>query len=766
MNTRSKQKPDIMKLAAEIIVKYRYIIFALFIAAGVYCALSIGKVKTNSDLTFFLPAETETRQGISVMEKEFSSFANASIMVSNISYEKASDLAEKLQDIEHVTDVVFDGSKAHYVNSSALFSVLFDGDETDADTVAAMGEIKELIAGFDTYINTKVGVDSIGQVLSEMTGVMLIALVVIVGVLLFTSRSYFEVVIFMIVFAVSALLNMGTNFWLGKISTITNSIAVIMQLALAIDYAIIFSHRYQDEATEHESEREALIEALSKAIVEISASSLTTISGLVALTLMQFGLGYDLGTVLTKGIICSLLTVFLLMPGLIALFPKPLKRTRHPSHVPNVEGWGRFLMKTKLGFVLIFFLVLPAAIYLSGRTEYAFSDSSVTELVYSESRAAIRKISDTFDNDTMIALIVPSGDYEAEKALLNEIKSFDGIRTATGLAAIEIESGSVLTDMYTPRRFSQLLNIDYEKAALLFQAYGAEHQQFQAIFGNTEDYEVPLVDMFMYLFEKIDQGILNLDDRTMDTVNDLRGSLERGVAQLSGTEHDRMIFTAAVPVEGAQSIALVDRMRSAAERYYGAGNVLAIGEITSARDLADSFNSDSNLISFLTIGFIYLILLLTFRSFGGVAILVFVIQGSIWINFSCSYIMGTVSCFVTKMIVSAIQMGATIDYAIVLMNRYQALKGEYDKRTAMSKAVNESFPTIMTSGLIMTLAGLLIAYRVSDVYIGHIGLAVGRGAFISVILVLTVLPQLIVLLDRVIDKTTFSVNLKIKEEEP
>ena len=136
-------------------------------------------------------------------------------------------------------------------------------------------------------------------------------------------------------------------------------------------------------------------------------------------------------------------------------------------------------------------------------------------------------------------------------------------------------------------------------------------------------------------------------------------------------------------------------------------------------------------------------------------ILVFVIQGSIWINFTFPYLTQTKASFVTNMIVSAIQMGATIDYAIVMMSHYLDLRKLNEPREAMVKAVNEAFPTVMTSGTIMTVAGLLIAYRVSDVYIGHIGLAVGRGALISVILVMTVLPQLIVLLDKVIEKTTF-----------
>ena len=139
------------------------------------------------------------------------------------------------------------------------------------------------------------------------------------------------------------------------------------------------------------------------------------------------------------------------------------------------------------------------------------------------------------------------------------------------------------------------------------------------------------------------------------------------------------------------------------------------------------------------------------------AILVFVIQGSIWINFSIPYLLGMKCSFVTQMIVSAIQMGATIDYAIVMMSRYLALRKTREKRDAASLAVKESFPTVITSGVIMSAAGFLIAFRVSDVYIGHIGFAVGRGALISVILVMTVPPALILLFDKAIDKTTLKV---------
>ena len=746
---------NILKKISRQIVDKRVIIMIAFLAACVYCALSISRVHVNNDITSFLPPDTDTRRGLTIMENEFTTYASANVMLANTTYERASAAAEKIETLEHVTGVTFDNSPAHFVDSAALLTISFDGTSDDENVIAAMNEIRSLTAGFDTYTSSDIGADLLGEIAQQMVGVVALAAVVIMAVLLFTSRSYFEVVIFLIVFSVAALLNMGTNFWLGEISSITNSIAVILQLALAIDYAIIFSHRYQDEIDRFPTEREALIEALSKSIVEISSSSLTTISGLVALMLMQFRLGYDLGLVLSKGILCSLITVFLLMPGLIASFFRPLRRTTHKSHVPDITGWGRFLMKTRFGFVAVFVIILPLAIWCSSRTEYAFNDAGIDELKYSESRAAARKITGTFANDTTIAVLVPSGNYEAEKQFLRDAAELDNVKTVTGLANIEIEDGKVLTDSYTPRMFSMLLNIDFEEAEMLYAAYGVENGQYQPIFGNAETYSVPLIDMFLFLFEKIDQGIVTLDADSQETLDSLRGELERGEAQLRGENWDRMVITADVPIEGDESVALVNALRSLADGRYGEGACLVIGDVTSAKELADTFNGDSLLINLLTIAFVFIILIFTFRSVVGAALLVFVIQGSIWINFTFPYLTHTRASFVTNMIVSAIQMGATIDYAIVIMSRYLDLKKLHTPQEAMARAVNESFPTVMTSGTIMTVAGILIAYRVSDVYIGHIGLAVGRGALISVILVLSVLPQLIVLLDKVIEKTTF-----------
>ena len=232
------QKVDTMHLIAAGIIRSRFVILILFLAAGVYCTLSVGRVRLSSDLTIFLPADTETRRGLTIMEEEFTTYASAEIMVSNITYETARSLADEIASLDSVSDVGFDNSPSHYHNSAALFSVSFDGAEagslsgTDDDpgVLAAMQSIRTLLEPYDTYCNTEIGENYFAQLASEIVSVVLIAVLVIIAILLFTSRSYFEVVFFFIVFVFAAVFNMGTNFWLGEISSITNSIAIILQV--------------------------------------------------------------------------------------------------------------------------------------------------------------------------------------------------------------------------------------------------------------------------------------------------------------------------------------------------------------------------------------------------------------------------------------------------------------------------------------------------------------------------------------------------------
>lgn len=754
-----------MELIASTIVEGRFVVYILFAAMMIFSALGLSKVQVNNDITAFLPSEVETRQGLTIMEDEFVTFASMRAMVSNITLDTANRLADEIAEVDHVFGVTFDDSSAHYSESAALFSISLDCTEETEEALETLDAISEILADYDTYISTTIGFDESAQIMEEMGGIIAIALIVIVLVMTFTSVSYFEVAVCMMCFGVSALLNMGTNYLLGVISSITNSVAIILQLALSIDYAIILCHRYQEEFTVYGNTKEAITTALSKAIIEISSSSLTTISGLVALTLMKFRLGYDLGIVLIKGIFFSLITIFLFMPALIVLFHKPLEKSTHRSLVPNLKPWGNFLVRHKLLFSVIFLILIPLGIYFSGKCVYAFSDKTVVPIVKSERYLIDEKINNTFSDETTLAVLVPRGDYESEKKILKEVSELENVTGATGLANTEVDGDRALTDPYTPRMFAELVDIDIEEATLLYQAYGVSHDDYTPVFSNAAEYKVPVVDMFLYLFEMMDDGVVTLSGENGDRVVELRDTLEKALVQLRGENWSRLVFTAALPVEGEESVALVSRIHEITDSYYGDSATLVIGDITSARDLDETFNSDNALVSALSIIFVYVILLFTFKSVTGALLLVFVIQGSIWINFSFPYITDTSISFIAYLIVSAIQMGATIDYAIVMMSRYNSLRETMDKKDAAAEAVKQSFATIFTSGSIMTSAGFLIAYRTTDAYISSIGLALGRGALISVILVLTALPQLIYLTDKLNAKTTFKVNVSMHDKK-
>lgn len=758
--SEERKSEDFMLKLARFIVDKRKAFYLVFLAAVVFCAASVSKVQVNNDITSYLPVDTETRRGLTLMEEEFTTLGSGQFMLTNITYDEADQVAKEIEHIDGVSGVEFDDTEKHYTGSSALITVTFDGEKDDPVALQAMDHLKSILAPYDTYIYSEVGLDTSAQLQSEMGIILVIAAIVIVIVLLFTSKSYMEVPVYVIVFGVAAVLNMGTNYWFGEVSYITNSVAIVLQLALAIDYAIIFCHRYMEER-ETKPAREADIAALSKAIVEISSSSLTTISGMIALMLMQFRIGFDMGAVMSKGIICSMLTVFLLMPGLLMLFSNGIERTRHPNLVPRISLVGKAVVKLRYILPPIFLVTIIAGIFLSGKCDYCFSENVIDTNNPPEQRIALDRISDTFGNQNTIALLVPKGDYEKEGKILAEISELPEIDKAQGLANTEAE-GYMLTDKLKPRQFAEIAGVDIEMARLLYQAYGLEHEEYGAIFQNPDDYEIPLVDSFQFLCEQKDKGVIKLEGEQAEMVDDLQEQLDIGLPQLQGEHWSRLVFIADVPEESPQTFALLDQMRAIAAQYYG-DDVLLVGNSTNARDLSESFSGDNLKISVLTALFVMIILLFTFKSAGLPILLVLTIQGSIWINFSFPYLTHTNLFFLSYLVVSSIQMGATIDYAIVITNRYMELKTIMSHRDAVIETLNQSFPTILTSGSIMTVSGFLIGMISTNPPISSLGLALGRGTLTSIFLVMTVLPQLLILGDTLIERTAITLNIDRKQ---
>ena len=751
-----KPKGNAMEKLASFIVDKRNLFFLLYIFALIFCAVATGWVKVENDITTYLPDSTETRQGLTVMNDNFITYGSARVMVSNISYDTALDLQEVIEDIDGVDTVEFDATKDHYADASALYSVSFDAEADDDRAKTAMQDIRDALADYDTYVDTQVGVDTSADLQAEMSVIIVIAAIIIVVVLTLTSRSYAEVPVLILTFGTAALLNMGTNFLCGTISFISNSVTVILQLALAIDYAIILCHRFSDE---HETldTREACIAALSKAIPEISSSSLTTISGLAALGFMHFGIGRDLAVVLIKAILFSMLAVFTLMPGLLVLFSRLIDKTRHKNLIPKITAVGKFDVKTRYIVPPIFAVIVIAAAVFANKCPYCYTFTDLVTAKQSESQIAYQKIKNEFGTSNMVAVIVPSGNYENEGKILEELENCPEVKSTMGLANIEAMDGYMLTDAVTPRQLAEMAGLDYEVAKALYGAYAIDHDQYGEFVNGLGNYKVPIYDMFRFLEQEMHDGNVTLSGDVQDTLDDLFAQLDKAQVQLQAENYSRMVAYLSVPEESSETFAFLDKMHDMVSKYYPE-DAYIVGNTTSAMDLSSSFGEDNLLISVLSALFVILVLLFTFKSAGLPVLLIFVIQGSIWINFSVPYLQDSPLYFLGYLIVNSIQMGANIDYAIVISSHYTDLKKVMHHKDAIVTALNESFPTIFTSGSILASAGVLISVLTTNPVIAAIGECLGRGTIVSILLVLFVLPQILVLGDVIIERTSFEMK--------
>ena len=740
------------KLAAFIVDK-RNLFFLLYIFAFIFSIFSMNWVEVENDVTTYLPNDTETRQGLVAMNENFVTFATAQIMVSNITYETAEDIYDIISEIDGVDMVTFDGTADHFKNASALYDVSFAGGNFDEVSLQAMDEIENALAAYDVSIYTLVGYDENALLQKEMNTILLAGSVIIAIVLTLTSRAYMEVPVLVLTFGAAALLNMGTNFLLGKISFISDSIAVVLQLALAIDYAIILCHRFSDE---HETKdaRESAIAALSKAIPEIGGSSLTTVSGLAALAFMEFGIGMDMAIVLIKAILLSLLSVFTLMPGLLVLFSPLIDKTKHKKLLPNISFAGKFAVKTRRVVPILFILLLGGAFWLSNQCPYAYSYNDLKTTKMSQRQTAYFKIKDTFGTSNMVAVVLPSGDYEAEAKILDELSSCPEVKSTMGLSGIEAMDGYKLTDALNPRELSELIGLDYEVVQLLYTAYATEHGQYGQILSGLDEYEIPLFDMFIYLKEQLESHNITLTGEDQAMIEDLFAQLELAQMQLQNDAYSRMVVYLTLPEEGEETYAFLEEMRSIIGKYYDS-DYYVVGNSTSSRDLSASFVTDNLMISILSAFFVIVVLLFTFQSAGLPLLLIIVIQGSIWINFSFPTLTGEPLYFLGYLIVNAIMMGANIDYAIVISSHYQELKAHMPHKEAIIHALNAAFPTVFTSGTIMASTGLLIGNLSAQPVVSTMGSCLGRGTIISIILVLFVLPAFLVLGDSIIERTSF-----------
>lgn len=749
------KKPSPLHRASEWIVDHYRLFFIVFAVLLVFSAVASGWVKVENDVAAYLPADSEVRQGLDIMEQEFQTYGSAKILLRDTDADTAAAMAEQIRAVDGVDSCTYTMNDA----GSALLSVSLsdlEGSDACAQTVQAL---RDLLDGSGVYIYSTEGYSISDQINGEVRSLLVIVAIILVTVLTFTSSTYAEVPILLITFLAAALINKGTNFVFGTISFVSNAVAILLQLAMSVDYAIIFCNRYK-QAHETLPVREAVIESLAKSITVISSSSLTTIAGLVAMTFMKFGLGRDLGIVLIKAILISLMTVFLLTPGLLLKLGPAMDKTKHRNFVPKISGVGRLAWRTRRVVPLVFAAVLVVACIGANHVSYVYSEAPLKTHNADANRTASQAITADFGDETVLAVVVPAVDYTQEAALLDALSAMPEVKSAVGIAGTEAAGGYRLADAVDYRTFAQLSGVDSTSAQALFALYAAENGAAQTAAQDLSGYQVPLLKLFEFLNDKIADGTVTLSDAQAAQVTALSDQLARASAQLEGTSYHRLVLTLAAASDGDETFALLDRIHAVVHQYYPTDSYL-VGDAMSAYGAEQTFTQDNVMVSAMSILMVMLVLLFAFRSLGMPILLTLVIQGSIWINFGITVLTGEYVLFMVYLVASAIQMGCNVDYAIVVASHYTEARSEQGPREAMITALNLAFPTIITSGTMLISAGLLIGARVSSGAVAGMGRFVGVGSLITVFLVLFVLPQLLLLGDTFVRRTALPAQRRL-----
>lgn len=769
-----------LKKIPEGIVKLKWVFLVLFVALSIFGAVMIPHTKINYDLTGYLPAHCDSSTALELLKKEFDDKGMAYVMVKDVTPEKAGEIKTRLEQVEGVATVTYVESM-NYKNNSALYTVTLKDYDSTAGAFDAVKDVIDALSDEKAYLSGQSAFSYYTKLETEQSIMKLgIAIVVIILlVMLFTSKTYFELIVLILVFGAAMAINMGTNFlFVNGISYIANLVALVLQLALSLDYSIILLHRYMEERDNGEDAKTATVTALTKGLPEILSSSLTTVAGLAALMLMTLSIGAEIGLSLAKGIVVSMATVIFFMPALLVIFDKPIQKTRHKSFVPNVTKPARAIVKARKVIVPAFLLIAILAGVAQGFNKYSFNYNSGSLIV-----APKKVIEETgFGTLNSLVVVVPKGDAEKERQLVKYVESFDLIDKSqtTALSTINVYSfidadsseTLYLTDEVSKKDIGDLIDKIPSDAGVspliikpIIEGWFDDYVKKYLPEGTKPSKaKVRLIDLLDFAVrEKFDtiSGFIGDDPEKLAYLEQVK-QISFAKANLESENYSRITFNINGGVEDDDVFELVKTLKTGVSDFYEERYIT--GESVVCYEMSEYFMKDNLMVCLFTDLFILVILLITFRNISLPIILILAIQGGIFINFAIPFLSKTSISFIGYLIISAIQMGATIDYAIVLTNRYRGIRKDFtDRYDAMAAATNAVFPTILTSGVILTATGFVMSMLSSGV-VAQLGLLLGVGTLTSIIIVLFVLPSLLLVTEKVVDKTDFSKLFRRKQK--
>lgn len=680
------------------VVKHRILILILTAALLVPSAFGMIGTRVNYDMLTYLPEDIDTVIGQNELLKDFNKGAFTFLIFEDMPNKDVAALKQQVEQVEHVDTVLWYDSladlsvpmellpekvyKAFNSDHSTMMAVFFDSGTSEDVTMDAVKQIRS-ICGKQCFVSGMTALVVDLKDLCEQEEPIYVALAVAlacVAMLLFLD-GWLIPFVFLASIGAMILLNLGTNFFLGEISYITKALSAVLQLAVTMDYSIFLWHSYNEQLPLCESKEDAMATAIHATLTSVIGSSVTTISGFIALCFMSFTLGRDLGIVMAKGVLLGVLGCVTVLPSMILVLDKPLQKTKHRSIIPDMRSFSKKLVKIFPVFLVVFALLIAPAFYgyekANDEVYYNMGQCLPEDMNYV---IANSKLQEDFDIASTHMVLVDAGlSPKSVKSMINEMEQVDGVKYVLGLESVV---GSRVPQEILPDSIKSILESDRWELLLINSEYAP----------------------------------------ASDAVNEQISSL------------------------------------SAILKSYDSTGML-IGEAPCLKDMIETTDHDFAVVTAVSMLAIFVIILLVEKSLTLPVILIAVIELGIFINLGLPHYLGQSMAFITPICISTIQLGATVDYAILMTTRYKAERiGGSGKKDAVWTALYTSIPSIFVSGMGMFAATFGVALYSDIEIVSSMCMLMARGAVISMLLVVFVLPAMFMLLDTVIRKTTLDMR--------
>lgn len=688
----------------QFIAKHKRLIVVFYVLLLIPSAIGYVKTRINYDVLSYLPNSLETVAGQDIMVDEFGMGAFSMIVVEDLNNKEVSDLKGKIEQVQHVEDVIWyddiadisvpdemlpdDLRSALFNGNATMMIALFDNTTSSDDTMNAITDMRKVV-GEQCFISGMSGVvTDIKEIfLQEMPVYVIIAAVLSLIVLCIAMDSFFVPVLFLASIGAGILYNLGSNIVLGEISYITEALTAVLQLGVTMDYSIFLLNSYTDNKAKYNGDKEtAMAKAIASTFKSVAGSSITTIAGFAALMLMTFALGKNIGIVMMKGVVIGVICCITFLPALILTFEKLIDKTSHKPILPNLNKISDFITSHSGVWLIIFAALLVPAVYGNNHDELYYNiDSSLPATL--DSAVANKKLEEDFNMNSVYMLMVKNGLTSSEKEnMLSEIENVDGVNWAIGINSII--GASIPEDMIPSDITSSL---------------------------KSDDYEIQIIS------------------------SDYKTATDEANLQ-------------------------IDKVNSILKSY--SKDSLVIGEAPLTKDLADVTDTDLMRVNIASVLAIFIIIMISFKSISLPVILVAVIEFAICINMAVPYYTDTPLPFVASIVIGTIQLGATVDYAILMTEKYQKsrLSGR-NKFEAVKYAHENSIKPIIISGCSFFAATFGVGLYSKIDMISAITVLLSRGAVVSTVVVLTILPSMFLVFDKVICATTLGFKKTKKENK-